>query len=305
MANAQTRAHVSGPVPIPDPNRKTPEPQEPFHDDSDEAIETTPPISRKERRKQKKQKPSTQAIAPKESSAEAAALAKSTSLSPPLALPMSTARPAAQKLYPLLVCSIGNPGATYAHTLHSAGHDITSYIASVKRYQPFTKGLSGLVSRPDNTTYSFNVVHGYRKTNPKGAPEEDDWTFWQSTSLMNVSGGGVRKAWLEFSRQVVKEGREPRLVVVHDELEAALGKVSVKEGSASARGHNGLKSCQANLSGVKWWRIGVGIGRPESRDPDVVSRYVLRKMSPAEARAMEKASSGVVHALRMIGEGKK
>lgn len=122
---------------------------------------------------------------------------------------------------------------------------------------------------------------------------------------MNVSGKGVKKAWTEFERQIRAEGREPRLVVLHDELESALGKVSVKDGGASARGHNGLKSIQASLGDVKWWRVGVGIGRPESREPDVVVRYVLKKMNGVELRAMEKASLGVVEALRMIGEGRK
>ncbi|KAF2678987.1 peptidyl-tRNA hydrolase, partial [Lentithecium fluviatile CBS 122367] len=215
------------------------------------------------------------------------------------------ARTAAQKAYPLLVCSLGNPGPNYAHTLHSAGHTITSHISAVKRYQPFTKGLSGLVSRPDNTTYSFGIFQGFRKETLDGPPDEDDWTFWQSTSLMNVSGAGVKKAWREYAKGVVKEGLEPRLVVVHDELEAPLGKVTVKEGSSSARGHNGLKSCQASLGSLRWWRIGVGIGRPESREPDVVSRYVLRKMNGGEMKAMERASSAVVAALRQIGEGKR
>ncbi|KAF1933572.1 peptidyl-tRNA hydrolase, partial [Didymella exigua CBS 183.55] len=160
---------------------------------------------------------------------------------------------------PLLVCSIGNPGPAYANTLHSAGHIVTSYIAGRKSYQPFTKGLSGLVARPDNTTFSLSLLKGYSKT--QGGPPEDDWTFWQSLSLMNVSGVGVKKAyaaWLAELRRRTDPQQEGRLVVVHDELESALGKVAVRESGASARGHNGLKSCQAQLQGVKWWRVGVG-----------------------------------------------
>jgi PTH1 family peptidyl-tRNA hydrolase len=122
---------------------------------------------------------------------------------------------------------------------------------------------------------------------------------------MNISGQGVKKAWREYSSKIINEGLEPRLVIIHDELESPLGKVSVKEGTASPRGHNGLKSCQATLGNMKWWRIGVGIGRPESREPDVVSRYVLRKMNGAEQKAMQKASASVVDSLRQISEGVK
>ena len=119
---------------------------------------------------------------------------------------------------------------------------------------------------------------------------------------MNVSGKSLSRAWREFVRE---KGADARLVVVHDELEAGLGKVSVRDGAASAKGHNGIKSAQASLGGMKWWRVGVGIGRPESREPDVVARYVLRKMSAGEMRAMETACSGVVDALREISEGKR
>jgi len=122
---------------------------------------------------------------------------------------------------------------------------------------------------------------------------------------MNVSGKGVKKAWTEFERQIKGEGTQPRLVVVHDELESTLGKVSIREGTSSPKGHNGLKSCQASLGNIKWWRIGVGIGRPDSRDPNVVAKYVLSKMTASEARAIEKASIGVVDALRQISEGKR
>lgn len=122
---------------------------------------------------------------------------------------------------------------------------------------------------------------------------------------MNVSGVGVKKAytsWLAELRRRTDPSQEGRLVVVHDELESALGKVTVRESGASARGHNGLKSCQQQLGGVKWWRVGVGIGRPEGREPSVVSRYVLGKMRAEERAGLERSASGVVDALRGIAE---
>ena len=122
---------------------------------------------------------------------------------------------------------------------------------------------------------------------------------------MNVSGAGVRKAWTKFEQEQRARGLQGRLVVVHDELEAALGKVNVKDGVASPRGHNGLKSCQTSLGGVKWWRVGVGIGRPENREPSVVSKYVLSKMSREQQACVENAAYGVLCALREIQEGKR
>lgn len=126
---------------------------------------------------------------------------------------------------------------------------------------------------------------------------------------MNVSGASVKKAYAEWLRGVRaasgSAGTQGRLVVVHDELEGALGKVAVRDGGASAKGHNGLKSCQQQLGSVKWWRVGVGIGRPESRDPAVVSSYVLGKMTAFQRSAVEKSAVGVFQALEDIAAGKR
>ncbi|KAH8733144.1 peptidyl-tRNA hydrolase [Phaeosphaeriaceae sp. PMI808] len=222
---------------------------------------------------------------------------------------MPAVKNAVQTAYPLLVCSIGNPGSTYANTLHSAGHILTTYIAQRKLYIPFNKGLSGLVAKADTTRMSFGIIQGFRRV--EGAPisVEEDWTLWQSTSLMNVSGRGVGRAYTEWLRGIKQQygdaNIEGRLVVVHDELESELGKVMVRDGGASAKGHNGLKSCQGSLGRTKWWRVGVGIGRPDSREPDVVARYVLGKATGSQRNVLEKSAVGVVKALEEIAEGRR
>ncbi|KAJ4379218.1 hypothetical protein N0V86_005262 [Didymella sp. IMI 355093] len=315
MSNAPTRAHVASPTgtALVSDSQNIPATQYLSND----TINRRSGLNKREARKQKKTQQSLPT--PPDTSSETESPASKPANNPPknrkprptntdettsipASIPPTVVMPPGNPI-PLLVCSIGNPGPTYANTLHSAGHIVTSYIADRKSYQPFTKGLSGLVSRPDNTTFSLSLLKGYTKT--QGGPPEDDWTFWQSLSLMNVSGVGVKKAytaWLAELRRRTKPDQEGRLVVVHDELESALGKVSVRESGASARGHNGLKSCQAQLGGVKWWRVGVGIGRPESRDPNVVSRYVLGKMQDRERSGLERAAPGVVDALRTIAE---
>lgn len=325
---APTREHVSAPAPAPisasasadrRPKNVDARPRTANSDnDNDNNTPSSPieiepirtiPTSRKEKRKQRKH-----SALPTPPSSDTEPSPKRT---PPNNPPHSAlsirptfamAKPALQKTYPLLVCSLGNPGPAYAHTLHSAGHTITSHIAAVKSYTPFTAGLSGRVARPDNTTYSFGPLQGFRKTKEPGVGEGgDDWTIWQSTSLMNVSGKPLVRALSSFSSEISRSGRGPgRLVVIHDELESPLGKISVRDGGSSAKGHNGIKSVQASMpGGTKWWRIGVGIGRPESREPNVVAGYVLRKMHAGEMRAMEKACAGVVAVLREIAEGKR
>lgn len=107
---------------------------------------------------------------------------------------------------------------------------------------------------------------------------------------MNVSGPAVAKAWKAFLQDLPNEERtEAKLIVVHDELESPLGKIKIKAGG-SAKGHNGLKSCMSSLGGMAFTRIGVGVGRPQSRESRDVANYVLRKMSPAE---MQKVTAGL------------
>jgi PTH1 family peptidyl-tRNA hydrolase len=155
---------------------------------------------------------------------------------------------------------------------------------------------------------SFGFL-GYKRVSSDAPDMLSDWTFWQSTSLMNVSGNGVKRAYNEWLRGIRSaygsSTLEGRLVVVHDELESALGKVTVRDGGASPKGHNGLKSCQQQLGGVKWWRVGVGIGRPDSRDPNVVSKYVMGKMTSFQRQQLEKTTVPVFKALEDVAAGSK
>lgn len=116
---------------------------------------------------------------------------------------------------------------------------------------------------------------------------------------MNESGKAVRKAWDVWSRA----NAGGRLVVVHDELERPLGSVRVVTGNLSPRGHNGLKSIIQHMGGVGFVRVGVGIGRPVSRDPNDVASFVLKKMTPAEKMKVEGSVNEVVEVLRRLGNG--
>lgn len=322
MTNASTRAHVASPTAIsqiPAARFEDHQISAPQTSDADSTNNRSPPLSRKEKRKQKHDSalptPSgtdteTQRKPPKKKPRQPN-LDQTLTLTPTIPTspgPMA-AKNATQKAYPLLVCSIGNPGNTYANTLHSAGHIITNYIAIRKAYKPFQKAMFGLVSKPDTTKLSFGLIKGFRRVEGGPVDVEEDWTFWQSTSLMNVSGKGVNRAYTEWLRGVRQHygdsTLEGRLVVVHDELESALGKVTIRDGAASAKGHNGLKSCQASLGKTKWWRVGVGIGRPQSREPDEVSRYVLRKITENERSALENSAVSVANALEEIAAGQK
>lgn len=67
-----------------------------------------------------------------------------------------------------------------------------------------------------------------------------------------------------------------RIVVVHDEIDLPFGEVQSRLGGGLA-GHNGLKSLKRGLGDAEFWRVRVGVGRPESTDPEIVASYVLSR----------------------------
>ena len=120
---------------------------------------------------------------------------------------------------------------------------------------------------------------------------------------MNTSGVPVANAWRAYLRTLDPEmAKTARLVVLHDELESEFGKLKMKEGG-SAKGHNGLKSCMNHLGAKGFVRVGIGIGRPESRESGAVSSYVLRKMTGWEKGQMRDAAGGLARVLEKIRTG--
>jgi peptidyl-tRNA hydrolase, PTH1 family len=106
---------------------------------------------------------------------------------------------------------------------------------------------------------------------------------------MNESGRSVGPARGSFKLDL------DRLVVVHDEIDLPFGDVRVRLGGGLA-GHNGLKSLRRDLGSPDFHRVRVGVGRPDSTDPDIVAAYVLgRWRQPASevdalvARAADEA----------------
>ncbi len=77
-----------------------------------------------------------------------------------------------------------------------------------------------------------------------------------------------------------------RVLVVHDEIDLPFGDVRTRLGGGLA-GHNGLKSLKRELGGADFMRVRVGVGRPDSTDPEIVSAYVLGRFRQDHAQVAE------------------
>ncbi len=87
-------------------------------------------------------------------------------------------------------------------------------------------------------------------------------------TFMNDSGGSAGPA-----RGALKAPLR-RVVVLHDEIDLPFGEIQTRLGGGLA-GHNGLKSLKRGFGDAEFWRVRVGVGRPDSTDPEVVAAYVL------------------------------
>jgi PTH1 family peptidyl-tRNA hydrolase len=87
-------------------------------------------------------------------------------------------------------------------------------------------------------------------------------------TYMNEAGRSVGPARGSFKLDL------DRLLVVHDEIDLPFGEIRSRLGGGLA-GHNGLKSLKRELGRADFHRVRVGVGRPDSTDPEIVAAYVL------------------------------
>lgn len=115
--------------------------------------------------------------------------------------------------------------------------------------------------------------------------------LWPQT-FMNDAGRAVGPARGSYKLPL------ERVVVVHDEIDLPFGEVRARLGGGLA-GHNGLKSLSRELGGGDFWRVRVGVGRPDSTDPEIVSAHVLGRFreSPEEVRELVERAADEVERL--------
>jgi PTH1 family peptidyl-tRNA hydrolase len=113
-------------------------------------------------------------------------------------------------------------------------------------------------------------------------------------TYMNESGRSVGPARGTYKLDL------DRIVVVHDEIDLPFGDVRVRLGGGLA-GHNGLKSLRRDLGSPDFQRVRVGVGRPDSTDPDIVAAYVLGKWRQSASEVADLVDRAADEAERLIG----
>jgi PTH1 family peptidyl-tRNA hydrolase len=96
-----------------------------------------------------------------------------------------------------------------------------------------------------------------------------------------------------------------RVVVLHDEIDLPFGEIQVRLGGGLA-GHNGLKSLKKGFGDPGFWRVRVGVGRPDSTDPEIVAAYVLARFREPRQEVeglVDRAAGEAERLVEQLGSG--
>ena len=149
-----------------------------------------------------------------------------------------------------MIVGLGNPGSEYVGTRHNIGFEIADLLASRWQLPKAKSKYRGLLSEG--------------RAGPDGARV----AMLLPQTFMNETGRSVGPARGAFKVPV------ERVLVLHDEIDLPFGRTQVRTGGGVA-GHNGLKSVRDGLGSSDFTRVRVGVGRPDSTDPEIVAAYVL------------------------------
>jgi PTH1 family peptidyl-tRNA hydrolase len=114
-------------------------------------------------------------------------------------------------------------------------------------------------------------------------------------TYMNASGESVQPAAAFFKIP------PSRIMVFHDELDLAPGKIRVKLGGGAA-GHNGLRSITQSLGTPEFWRVRLGIGHPGEKSR--VLGYVLGDFSKEDMPWLLPCLDAVADEAALLAAGK-
>mgnify|MGYP003111048352 FL=1 len=172
-----------------------------------------------------------------------------------------------------LIVGLGNPGAKYARNRHNIGFMALERMAEDHGFPAWKGKHQGSV-----TEGRFGSARA---------------VLLRPETFMNKSGDSVASA-MRFYKLEPED-----VIVLHDELDLAPGKVKYKFGGGHA-GHNGLRSIHNHL-GPEYGRVRLGIGHPGHKD--AVAGYVLHDFAKADGDWLDDVLRGLSDGAPYLAEG--
>ena len=173
----------------------------------------------------------------------------------------------------LLVVGLGNPGPQYAHHRHNFGFMAADAIARRHGFGAYRAKFHGEVA--EGTVAGTKVL------------------ILKPQTYMNESGRAVAAA-MQFYKLPPED-----VLVLHDELDVAPGKLRVKRGGGLA-GHNGLRDIKAHI-GPDFRRLRLGIGHPG--DKKLVEGYALHDFPKSDQGWLDDVLNAVAEYFPLLIQG--
>ncbi len=158
-----------------------------------------------------------------------------------------------RKRVDLIIVGLGNPGPRYARSRHNLGFTVVDTLA-----REWTRAAAW--------TTASNYVY------ISGSMAGKIFVLLKPMTFMNLSGKALRGAGRKF------DINNENIIVVHDDLDVAYGKVKMKYGGSPA-GHKGVISIAGALGTEAFHRVKLGIGIEGIKG---VENYVLEQLSVDE-----------------------
>jgi PTH1 family peptidyl-tRNA hydrolase len=172
-----------------------------------------------------------------------------------------------------LFVGLGNPGSGHAGNRHNIGFMAVDAIAKRHGIVPWRRRFHGVSA--DGLLAGERIV------------------LLLPGTYMNESGRAVGEA-ANFFKLGLRD-----IVVFHDEIDLAPGKVRVKTGGGSA-GHNGLRSITAHI-GNDYRRVRIGVGHPGVKE--LVQMHVLSDFAKSERDWVEALREIVADNAGLLAKG--
>lgn len=173
----------------------------------------------------------------------------------------------------ILLVGLGNPGAKYERNRHNVGFMAVDRIAADHGFTPWRARFQGQAA--------------------EGRLGDTRTVLLKPGTFMNLSGQSVGEAMRYLKLDPAQ------VLVLHDELDLAPGKVRLKLGGGHA-GHNGLRSIHQHI-GDAYRRLRIGIGHPGHKDR--VAGYVLSDFAKAEEAGLDDLLRGISDGAEALAAG--
>lgn len=170
----------------------------------------------------------------------------------------------------LLLVGLGNPGDKYTNTRHNVGFMMADEIARHHGFSPWRNKFQGLIC--DGMVGGEKIL------------------LLKPQTFMNRSGQSVSEACRFY-----KLGTE-NLIVFHDELDLAAGKLRIKTGGGHG-GNNGIRDITAHMD-ANFKRVRMGVGRPQTKEQ--VSNHLLSDFAKSDNTWLEPMIDECVRSLPLL-----